>query len=90
MLFEHDHHLAGLYLSRPYSVKHQMFSQLHANYYALDTHALSLPCVPLNIHEALDFPDGFACTPGRSISASHWMHARYAPISHLYNVGTKR
>src|SRR5882757_2614818 len=73
----------------PYSVRHQMFAQFLLSYFALDRHAVSLPFFLLNIHDVLDFLYYAACTPGRSIFAFHWVHARYELISHFHNKDTK-
>ncbi len=73
----------------PMSVKLQRFAQCLANYSALQRLAIFLPCVPLNIHEVLGFPGYTAHTLGRSISAFHWVHARYAPIFHFHSRDTK-
>ncbi len=67
-----------------------MSAQSLLSYCALGRLAVSLPCVLLNIHDVPDFLGYVACTPGRSISAFHWMHARYEPISHFQEFGHKR
>src|SRR5258705_5967321 len=73
----------------PYSARHQMSAQSLLNYYALDRHAVFLPCVLRNIHEEMDSLDYAAYIPYKSIFAFHWMHAHYALNHHFHSRDTK-
>ena len=68
----------------------QMFSQAHVNYCALHMPVISLLCVPLDRHVALDFLGFASCMLYSDISAFRWVPDRYAPLLRFRNRGNER